>query len=107
MARDADAWLKVNPQAVREDFPVYTANRRDIVLMKTKSASGKDLPVVIVAVGAMLVGSIVVRSLILRSTFLWKFTCHNAVKWTVQEGQTVEKGSEQGKLYFLFNSSAT
>lgn len=46
----------VNPQAVNEPgFDVFTANSRSILYMKESSAG---VPVVFVAIGALLVGSI-------------------------------------------------
>jgi phosphatidylserine decarboxylase len=67
--------LKVNPQAVNEPgFDVFTANTRSVLYMKH---SRTGLPVVFVAIGALLVGSI---------------------KWTNggQKGNMVKRGEELG-----------
>jgi phosphatidylserine decarboxylase len=66
---------KVNPQAVNEPgFDVFTANTRSVLYMKHVRTS---LPVVVVAIGALLVGSI---------------------EWTngAQRGSTVRRGDELG-----------
>ena len=66
---------QVNPQAVNEPgFDVFTANTRSVLYMKHVSTS---LPVVVVAIGALLVGSI---------------------EWTngSQRGSIVSRGDELG-----------
>lgn len=65
-------YYTVNPQAVNMDVPVFTANRRDVALLHMKKPDGTEIPIVFVAVGALLVGSIV---------------------WTAKEGDAVEKVS--------------
>ncbi|CAO1625373.1 unnamed protein product [Parajaminaea phylloscopi] len=55
-------YYTVNPQAINQDFDVFTSNRRDVLQASWWPTAGsildKPLPYAIVAVGAMLVGSI-------------------------------------------------
>ncbi|KAJ8607102.1 hypothetical protein MRB53_040538 [Persea americana] len=71
--------LSVNPMIVNENLDVFTENKRSIAVVETQHSK---IPVLVVAVGAMLVGSI---------------------KWTVKEGDTIEKGQEMGM--FLYGGS--
>ncbi|PWN24835.1 hypothetical protein BDZ90DRAFT_224228 [Jaminaea rosea] len=48
----------VNPQAVNQDFNVFTANRRDILHSTWHVTPTSKIPYAFVAIGAMLVGSI-------------------------------------------------
>jgi len=75
-------YYTVNPQAVNQNFPVFTANRRDVTVITYKHPTGVEHPCAFVAVGAMLVGSIV---------------------WTKREGESFEKGEELG--YFAYGGS--
>ena len=68
--------LSVNPMLVNEDLDVFTENKRSIALIETKYSK---IPVLVVAVGAMLVGSI---------------------KWTVKEGDDIVKGQEMGLFQY-------
>ncbi|GAA98930.1 hypothetical protein E5Q_05618 [Mixia osmundae IAM 14324] len=77
------AYYTVNPQAIKEKFDVFTANRRDVVVLDTKSADGSStFPIAFVAVGAMLVG---------------------AIRWSAKEGEQVKKGEELG--WFQYGGS--
>lgn len=51
------AYLTVNPQAVNQDFDVFTGNRRDI-LHSNWTLGEQTIPYAVVAIGALLVGSI-------------------------------------------------
>lgn len=92
----AGEYYTVNPQAVNEDFDVFTTNRRDVVLLDWAIGGGagdgdgdggggegedrKSVTVAVVAVGAMLVGSI---------------------GWTnANQGAQVKRGQEMG--YFAY-----
>ncbi|KAH8921275.1 hypothetical protein BT69DRAFT_1221753 [Atractiella rhizophila] len=50
-------YYTVNPQAVNQDFNVFTENRRDVLLLEC-DVDGKKRTVAYVAIGAMLVGSV-------------------------------------------------
>lgn len=77
-------YYTVNPQAVNQPLNVFTANRRDVLIMNTdigKAATdagttAKTIPVAIVAVGALLVGS---------------------VGWVYKVGEAIPKGEELGE----------
>jgi len=51
-------YYTVNPQAVNENFDVFTTNRRDVLLLNWSPTPTMNIPVAMVAIGAMLVGSI-------------------------------------------------
>ncbi|RDB23914.1 Phosphatidylserine decarboxylase proenzyme 2 [Hypsizygus marmoreus] len=74
-------YYTVNPQAVNEDFDVFTANRRAVLYL---THVGTGLPVAFVAIGALLVGSI-------------QWTGGNV------KGRQVKRGEELG--YFLYGGS--
>lgn len=72
----------VNPQAVNEDLNVFTLNKRSVMLIHADVGLGAPVPLVFVAVGAMLVGSI---------------------GWSKQPGERVYKGEELG--WFQYGGS--
>ncbi|PWN43087.1 hypothetical protein IE81DRAFT_322804 [Ceraceosorus guamensis] len=51
-------YYTVNPQAVNQNFDVFTANRRDVLLLDWKPSGAQSYTVAFVAIGALLVGSI-------------------------------------------------
>jgi len=76
-------YFTVNPQAVNENFNVFTENRRDVILLNLPAnGSAPPKPVIFVAVGAMLVGSIA---------------------WSLKQGDEVKKADELG--YFAYGGS--
>ncbi|CAO1622139.1 unnamed protein product [Sympodiomycopsis kandeliae] len=77
-------YLTVNPQAVNQDFDVFTGNRRD-VWYSTWHTGSASIPFAFVAIGALLVGSIA-----------WSAPA------TVQ-GATYNRGDEVG--YFAYGGS--
>ncbi|EJD05118.1 uncharacterized protein FOMMEDRAFT_105365 [Fomitiporia mediterranea MF3/22] len=81
-------YYTVNPQAVNEDLDVFTANTRSIAVLqasiplKSSLSELRVVPIVVVAVGALLVGSI---------------------GWDKKQGEMVEKGDGLG--YFKYGGS--
>jgi phosphatidylserine decarboxylase len=78
-------YYTVNPQAVNEDFTVFTANRRDINVLSWSNPADPGAPakpVIVVAVGALLVG---------------------AITWIKSQGEACKKGEPQG--YFAYGGS--
>ncbi|GAA5931110.1 uncharacterized protein JCM15063_002546 [Sporobolomyces koalae] len=76
-------YYTVNPCAVNEDLPVFTANKRDVTtLSASRGPDSTPIQVAFVQIGAMLVGSIV---------------------QTVTQNQTVSRGDELG--YFAYGGS--
>ncbi|KAI5119285.1 hypothetical protein M0805_008064 [Coniferiporia weirii] len=78
-------YYTVNPQAVNEQLDVLTANTRSVAVLhisKEGDAEKRDVPVLIVAVGALLVGSI---------------------GWDKEVGESVGKG--EGLGYFRYGGS--
>lgn len=79
-------YLTVNPQAVNQDFDVFTGNRRDVLYSTWNVGGGTtSVPVATVAIGALLVGSI---------------------GWTSPasvQGTTSQRGQELG--YFAYGGS--
>lgn len=82
--KDIDGELyTVNPQAVNEDLNVFTRNKRSCLLLHANLGPGREqVPVALVAIGAMLVGSI---------------------GWSKKPGDTVTKGAEAG--WFAYGGS--
>ncbi|KDN53632.1 hypothetical protein K437DRAFT_252999 [Tilletiaria anomala UBC 951] len=78
----AGEYYTVNPQAVNEDFNVFTANKRDVMIMTWKPSGLQPIPVASVHVGAMLVGSI---------------------GYDVAQGTNVQRGDSIG--YFAYGGS--
>lgn len=78
-------YLTVNPQAVNQDFDVFTGNRRDVLYSTWDVGNGKSIPYAFVAIGALLVGSI-------------GWTTPAAV-----QGSTTQRGQELG--YFAYGGS--
>ncbi|GAA6064504.1 hypothetical protein JCM10212_001812 [Sporobolomyces blumeae] len=78
-------YYTVNPCAVNENLPVFTANKRDVTILTTNSV-GQDqdgaVDLAWIQIGAMLVGSIV---------------------QTAREGESVERAQELG--YFAYGGS--
>ncbi|WWC87282.1 phosphatidylserine decarboxylase [Kwoniella dendrophila CBS 6074] len=75
----------VNPQAINEDLNVFTLNKRSVMLIHANFGPGREsVPIVFVAVGAMLVGSI---------------------GWSKKPGDKVAKGEELG--WFQYGGSTT
>ncbi|ORX36174.1 phosphatidylserine decarboxylase-domain-containing protein [Kockovaella imperatae] len=73
----------VNPQAVNEDLNVFTLNKRAVMLIHANLGPGREqVPVVLVAVGAMLVGSI---------------------GWSKKPGDKIAKGEDMG--WFQYGGS--
>lgn len=68
--------MTVNPMAINEDLNVYTQNKRSIC---TVLPDHSKIPVLIVAIGAMLVGSI---------------------KWSLKPHQSIKKGEEMGEFRY-------
>ncbi|KAL5498145.1 hypothetical protein ACEPAH_2275 [Sanghuangporus vaninii] len=81
-------YYTVNPEAVNEDLDVFTANTRSIAVLQASIPAKSSLmelrvvPIVVVAVGALLVGSI---------------------NWERKRGEIVEKGERLG--YFKYGGS--
>ncbi|GAA5959409.1 hypothetical protein JCM3765_006595 [Sporobolomyces pararoseus] len=75
-------YYTVNPCAVNENLPVFTANKRDVTLLSMPQEANVPLDLAFVQIGAMLVGSIV---------------------QTVQAGQQIKRGDEVG--YFAYGGS--
>ncbi|PWN50204.1 hypothetical protein IE53DRAFT_330720 [Violaceomyces palustris] len=76
-------YYTVNPQAVNEDFDVFTCNRRDVLLLDWSPTPSEHHAVAFVSIGAMLVGSI---------------------GWTnSNQGSSVKRGDELG--YFAYGGS--
>ncbi|GAA5914585.1 uncharacterized protein JCM6883_004428 [Sporobolomyces salmoneus] len=75
-------YYTVNPCAVNENLPVFTANKRDVTLLSMPREGDVPLDLAFVQIGAMLVGSIV---------------------QTAQQGQQVKRGDELG--YFAYGGS--
>jgi len=81
-------YFTVNPQVVNEALNVFTANRRDVLIINANLfPTSKDetpivVPVAFVAIGALLVGS---------------------VNWSKKPGETVRKGDDLG--WFAYGGS--
>lgn len=81
-------YFTVNPQAVNETLDVFTANRRDVLIINAnlfptkKGETPTTVPVAFVAIGALLVGS---------------------VNWSKEPGETVKKGDDLG--WFAYGGS--
>ncbi|GAA6008359.1 hypothetical protein JCM11491_004448 [Sporobolomyces phaffii] len=75
-------YYTVNPCAVNENLPVFTANKRDVTLLSMRQEDNSSLDLAFVQIGAMLVGSIV---------------------QTAQQGRAVNRGEELG--YFAYGGS--
>ena len=81
-------YFTVNPQAVNEALDVFTANRRDVLIINGnlfptgQGETPKVVPVAFVAIGALLVGS---------------------VNWSKKPGETVKKGDDLG--WFAYGGS--
>lgn len=81
-------YFTVNPQAVNEPLDVFTANRRDVLIINAtlfptgQGEAAKVVPVAFVAIGALLVASI---------------------NWSKKAGETVKKGDDLG--WFAYGGS--
>ncbi|GAA5885843.1 hypothetical protein JCM16303_000077 [Sporobolomyces ruberrimus] len=75
-------YYTVNPCAVNENLPVFTANKRDVTMLSMPQEGTAPLDLAYVQIGAMLVGSIV---------------------QTAKEGDRVTRGGELG--YFAYGGS--
>lgn len=81
-------YFTVNPQAVNQTLDVFTANRRDVLIINAnlfptkQGETPKVTPVAFVAIGALLVGS---------------------VNWSKKPGETVNKGDDLG--WFAYGGS--
>jgi len=81
-------YFTVNPQAVNETLDVFTANRRDVLIINANLFPARQgetptvVPVAFVAIGALLVGS---------------------VNWSKKPGEAVKKGDDLG--WFAYGGS--